>query len=127
MRLRYIKYGLTVGAIGVVAVMASYDEPEYQGVVVNKHGTSLCLDLNSDSAADVVLAPYECIMTGSNVQNDIFKYAQKGDTIKYITMPNNSGACNGIIRAVNGLMPADIMKKMRQDMLKAAQLRSKNR
>lgn len=123
MRLRYIKYSLTVGAIGAMTVIDSCDDPEYQGVVINKQGKSLYLDLNSDSVTDIVLAPCEYIAIDSNIQNNVFKYAQKGDTVKYITMANNSSVCNGIIRAVNGLTPCDIAKKMRQNLLKSNKLR----
>lgn len=125
MKLGNIKYGLTIGVIGALPMMHSCDEPEYQGVVVDKQDTTLYVDLNKDSVGDVILSPYSQILTGSDIQNDVFRQVKIGDTIKYITVAKNANAYCGIIRNVNGVMTRDIIKKSQQNFM--MQSRSNNR
>ena len=125
MKLGNIKYILTIGVIGALPMMQSCDEPEYQGIVVDKQGTTLYVDLNKDSVSDVILSPYSQILTGSDIQNYVFKQVKIGDTIKYITVAKNTNAYCGIIRNVNGVMTRDIIKKSQQNFM--MQSRSNNR
>lgn len=125
MKLGNIKYSLTIGVIGALPMMQSCDEPEYQGIVVDKQDTTLYVDLNKDSVSDVILSPYSQILTGSDIQNNVFKQVKIGDTIKYITVAKNANAYCGIIRNVNGVMTRDIIKKSQQNFM--MQSRSNNR